>query len=398
MGYPRTPGPRAHPVAEEVAVRDAGGYARARRCPVSGSNYRGVPLAAPDEAALRRLLAEVDPGGTTSRLIERGREVGAALQQTLGGLYRAGMREGVDRALALGAPAAAPRGADIAPEPTPRPVRSPIQAVVARYRNAELRLPPLPEVGAELNRLLADPDFDLDAVVGLVRRDATLTAKVMALAASPIFAGGSLPPRTLQAAILRIGTRELAKCLMTFTNRRLFTFQSARSEAALRDLWHHSLMTAILAERLAGEVQGVSPGAAFLHGLLHDMGRAILLQIFDELADEGFGEEEVRRTIDGLHGQFGAALLKKWHFADTFSEVAMFHHQPQKAFGQVRLVALVSLADFCACRAGVGYEWETFAGAPIDHPATAILNLTGEALSRADAQGQANFQLMSQLT
>ncbi len=362
--------------------------------------YRGVGLAAPDAEAMAGLLERVDGSGGASVLLSRLDEGGRrGLLDLFAAVFRAGMQAGVDASIDHHAPAAAAAVEGEAPvAPTPRPVRTPIQAVVERFRNSELTLPQLPEVGVELNKRLTDPDFDIAGVLELVRRDATLTAKVMALGASPVFAGGARPPRSLHDAIVRVGSRELVKYLMAFTNRRLFSFKSSTAAAAMRDLWQHSLATAVMAEQLAAEANELHPATAFLHGLLHDIGRALLLQIFDELPDAPYGPDEVQRTIDALHGQFGATLLRKWRFDDSFAEVAMFHHQPQKAFSNLEIVSAVALADVAACRMGFGDEQQTFGDEELArHPSAKLLGISPEALDFAQQQARRNFDAMAQL-
>lgn len=362
--------------------------------------YRGVGLAAPDAEAMAGLLERVDGSGGASVLLSRLDDGGRrGLLELFSAVFRAGMHAGVDASIDHQAPAPPPAGElGASAAPTPRPVRTPIQAVVERFRNSELTLPQLPEVGVELNKRLTDPDFDIASVVELIRRDATLTAKVMALGASPVFAGGARPPRSLHDAIVRVGSRELVKYLMAFTNRRLFSFKSSSAAASMRDLWQHSLATAVMAEQLAGEAKDLHPATAFLHGLLHDIGRALLLQIFDELPDAPYGPDEVQRTIDALHGQFGATLLKKWRFDESFAEVAMFHHQPPKAFSNLEMVAAVALADVAACRMGLGDEQQTFGDEDLArHPSAQLLGISPEALDFAQQQARRNFDAMAQL-
>jgi putative nucleotidyltransferase with HDIG domain len=367
---------------------------------VSKLSYRGVSVVVPTGEAVDQLVARADSTGMASRLLERSGEGREALRRCFAAVYEAGLKDGVDRAVTLGRAERTPapkEGEVAADDGAPRRrVRSPIQAVVARYRSSELTLPQLPEVGVQLNQLLTDPDFEIERVVDLIRRDATLTAKVMALGASPVFAGGVRPPRSLQEAIVRVGSRELVKYLMALANRRLFAFKNQRSEAELRDLWHHSLATAVVAEQLSMDLPDISAPLAFLHGLLHDIGRAILIQIFDEMEEE-FPDSEIQRTIDGLHGQFGATLLKKWRFAESFSEVAMFHHQPQKSFSQMRLVAVVALADAVVCRLGMGTE-NAGEEQPLElHPGAQILAVSDEAIQFAKNNAKRNLEALADM-
>jgi putative nucleotidyltransferase with HDIG domain len=383
---------------------------------VPKTSHRNVVLVVPEGPAIDVLLERADASGAGRRLLKGLDNPGSrdGMRKLIAAVFLQGMREGVDRAFAAtraatpiptegpleaGAEGAVPALVDLAGEVGR--TRSPVQMVVERFRNEELRLPAMPEVTQQLNRLLGNPDHDLAVVIDLIRRDIALSARVMKLAASPAFTLGGRAPRSLQEAIVRLGARELGQQILAFSNRRLFAFRCRHREHALRDLWHHGLATAIVAEYLAMEVPGLHAPTCFLHGLLHDIGRALLLQIFDEIEDGGtrFNPDEVERTIDSLHGQFGSALLQRWRFDDSFGEVAQFHHQPQKSFSNMKLVACVALAGSLAIRFGFGREDDAYAQVePMHHPAAVFLGMKPEHLGGVDAYVKRQFEALGDLT
>ncbi len=380
------------------------------------TSHRNVVLVVPEGPAIDVLLERADASGAGRRLLKGLDTPGSrdAMRKLIGAVFLQGMREGVDRAFSatrVSTPVPTEGPLEASPE-TGAPgfvelagevgrTRSPVQMVVERFRNEELRLPAMPEVTQQLNRLLGNPDHDLAVVIDLIRRDIALSARVMKLAASPAFTLGGRAPRNLQEAIVRLGARELGQQLLAYSNRRLFSFRCRHRDHALRDLWHHGLATAIVSEYLALEVPGLHAPTCFLHGLLHDIGRALLLQIFDEIEDSGtrFNPDEVERTIDSLHGQFGSALLQRWRFDDSFGEVAQFHHQPQKSFSNMKLVACVALAGTLAVRCGFGREEDPHAHIePVHHPASTFLGLTAERLAGVDQHLRRQFQALADLT
>jgi putative nucleotidyltransferase with HDIG domain len=372
-------------------------------------NYRGVAVIVPQGAALQALLERIDDGTGRRVLDELPPAARDAMRRVLAAAYLTGVKEGVDRALALEpaqgeqrGPTPAPAGVvNETPEPEPhalreireqegKGVRSPLRTIIERYKRSELRLPSIPETAMRLNRLLADPDFDLQEVLEVVRMDPMLSARLLALASSPFYSRGGRSARSLQDAVVRLGSRELAKFLLGMANQRLFELKSKRREAEAAMLWQHSLATALAAECFAGEVPDAHPPVYFLHGLLHDIGRALLIQIFDELENEPdatpIAEEEMDRTTDSLHGQFGAVLLQKWRFDESFGEVSRFHHQPQKSFSNMKLVSAVSVADALATR--LGYGTETMRDIPEaleEHPASVLLGLDKDTIEYASA-------------
>ena len=70
-------------------------------------------------------------------------------------------------------------------------------------------------------------------------------------------------------------------------------------------------------------------------GLLHDIGKLILIQILSELK----GKSDALRELDTsqlfamlreFHGQFGAVLLKRWNFSQGMIYIAMHHDHIDK--------------------------------------------------------------------
>lgn len=375
--------------------------------------YRGVALVLPEGRGIDTVLSRADDDGAGRKLLAAlGGSARESLRKLLASIHLAGLKEGIDRALAadLAAGDAPVERGDDDVEPAAlrdlraevsRGVRSPIQAVVDRFRSSELTLPSLPETAVQLNTMLGNSDHELSAVLEIIRRDVGLTASIIALAGSVRFSPNGRAPRTLSNAVVRLGERELDRFLLAWCNRRLFAFKGRKRAKLLREIWEHSLATALMAELLAEELEGAHPPSYFLHGLLHDVGRPLLVQIFDDIEADPLGagefaDQQVIQTVDMLHGQFGAALLQKWRFDESFCEVARFHHQPQKSYTHLKLVACVSLADAVVCRVGYGDDHAApHSGELEDHPAAALIGVDRATLEFATRQLHRKLETLS---
>jgi len=298
-------------------------------------------------------MERVDPSGLLLRLLPGlSPPARAGLRKLLSNLYQVGLKDGVDRVIELGIEEESEEPSEeLSQELSPPPLRSAVQAVIDRYRRSELRLPNLSSNHSGIIRCLLEPDLDLEELILKLRSFPSLSVKVVALSASPFFSGGAKPPRSLNQAIVRLGTRELSRFLMVECNRSLFAFKTRNAEI-IHQLWQHSLMTGLLAEQLAFGLEGLHPQSAFLHGLLHDIGKAVLLQIFDELEGQ-YSEEEIEQVIGGLHARFGATLLKRWRFDDSFCQIVLKHHESQGVQSS-KLLDLLKLANHLAHRQGFG--------------------------------------------
>ncbi|HXG46143.1 MAG TPA: HDOD domain-containing protein, partial [Methylomirabilota bacterium] len=137
---------------------------------------------------------------------------------------------------------------------------------------AQIRsLPTLPELYRELMAELRKEEPSLDRVGEIVSRDLGMTAKMLKLINSALFA---LPREvtTPAEAVVFLGVetvKALALSLQVFSQ---FKFVSTLSVEAL---WNHSWVTGVLAKRIALSVHAPKAVAdqSFISGLLHDVGK-----------------------------------------------------------------------------------------------------------------------------
>jgi len=127
----------------------------------------------------------------------------------------------------------------------------------------------------------------------------------------------------------------------------------------MNGLWRHSLACAHAAEHLMGERSGEED--PYTLGLLHDIGKLALLQIVAALEakgrfDGGLDRSHLNATLIAHHGEFGAALLEKWGFSETFQRVARAHHDPQALDPPCPEAFWIRLADLVAKEGGYGAD------------------------------------------
>ena len=106
----------------------------------------------------------------------------------------------------------------------------------------------------------------------------------------------------------------------------------------LGSYWKHSVIVAQVARELAEVTRKVSPGSAFLAGLLHDVGRILVQQTpqADRLADAlevpAAGGDTVcgieRQTLGRHHAEFGADYLAQYQLSQLVIEAIRWHHAP----------------------------------------------------------------------
>lgn len=198
-------------------------------------------------------------------------------------------------------------------------------------------IPPAAHVLVNLQRLLADPNAELDTIANLIQLDAAMAARVIQVSNSAWF-GRTASCETILEAVNRIGFREVYHVVSVLGSAALISQPAAAYRRDAMTMWRESVSCAFAAEMLADRA-GEDRVAAYMAGLLHGVGR---LSINRHLAAQAPGSAPALRDdgfpLDfsasefacfGFHqGEVGAALLRRWKFPPTISEPIRRQYEP----------------------------------------------------------------------
>ena len=208
----------------------------------------------------------------------------------------------------------------------------------------------VPAVARRLLALASDPDAAFADIVKVIASDATLTARVLRLAASALYGGRA--PSTLNAAVVRLGLNEVR-------NLALSASLSAKSPDAFhRSLSEYSLRSAVLAEALAKRLGRGRFCEPFVCALLQELGTLVLAKLegapYHAVVGTIGSREQVereRKVFGFTHCDIGAFAVQRWNLFAGIEQVIQFHHDPLHAeflafpapvLATVQLVALTS--------------------------------------------------------
>jgi len=211
-------------------------------------------------------------------------------------------------------------------------------------------LPSLPAVVMELLNSIDQEDVDISVLAKKVSHDQALTAKTLRLANSSLY-GLQVKVTTIQQAITYLGFQ---------TTRNLITAAAITGCFAEghcpgfdhKAFWRHSIATAACGKVLARQMR-FNQDYAFTAGLLHDIGRLVLVSCFPEQYAEAIAYRDAHdsfmldaeRTVLGVdHVDAGMALAEHWNFSDTMRLAIGGHHDPE-APGAGFLAAIIHVAD-----------------------------------------------------
>lgn len=227
--------------------------------------------------------------------------------------------------------------------------------VEAELRKGAVELPVLPEAAAQVRAIMAR-EGGAREIVGVIEREPALAAEILRYSNSVAYAG--LREITdLQQAVMRLGLGAVEQTVLALSARNAFQATDRGQERLYRALWQHSITTALAARRLAPRSANLSAETVFLAGLLHDIGKLVVLRCLATLRRREpsrytFEEGTVLEFFEALHCRAGVALADAWNLPAEIRDVIGRHHEPDLSSPADLLVAIVQLADLVAAKLG----------------------------------------------
>ena len=247
-----------------------------------------------------------------------------------------------------------------------------------RISAGRLDLPMLPQVASEVIAGGLDDSTDIQALAGLLNRDQALAGHVLRVANSPIYAGGARI-QTIQQALVRIGFSQLREIVVAVALRTR-VFNQAGQQELLSALWTHSVVAAAYAREVARALRA-NVESAFLCGLLHDVGKPVVLGVALDLAKDAgvkLGRARLEETLVAYHTLAGQRLAAHWCLPDATAEAIAKHHDFVAATQHAQTVQITCLANVLAHWALDTDEPATDDPEVQGHPVCAALNLYPE--------------------
>jgi len=196
-----------------------------------------------------------------------------------------------------------------------------------------LRLvPPFPAIAHRILAQASREEANSSELGDLVKMDPSFSAELLRFANSALF-NLQREVTSLAQAILIVGTDRI-KTMATLVAMNRMVRSSVRAEA-LRKVWIHSLVTALIAEAGAAAFR-MDRDTAYTAGLLHNLGTLGLMSSYpDEYSrmlgvSEDFGFDLLKTEqclFDIDHCTAGAYLAQDWDFPDELAAAIAVHHE-----------------------------------------------------------------------
>jgi putative nucleotidyltransferase with HDIG domain len=214
-------------------------------------------------------------------------------------------------------------------------------------------LRPFPAVVQELVAYVSQPDFKIERVRQMIESDPALASRLMRVANSVAYRTYE-SCTTIAHAIMRVGATNLAHLSMALA---AMTFFKDLDDVGMK-IRDHSAGTAAIARELAFRLgRNVVSSKVLLAGLLHDVGKLLLIQAGDHnysslLAQEHSADRihRIERITLGFdHAMLGGQVLARWNLPKPLPQIVARHHHARPSEMKPGIVpmsiAILRLAD-----------------------------------------------------
>jgi HD-like signal output (HDOD) protein len=229
-------------------------------------------------------------------------------------------------------------------------------------------MPALPNTAARAMSMANDRDTNFAEFTRLIEGDVAIATGLLRIANSALYCGGA-PATKLHQAVVRLGAARCTNLILAISMKTLIWEMADDEKAQCEALWHHGHVTGCLCHQINQSFRLLGDGSEFAAGLLHDLGRILLLLADPEcfaLANAmDFGEEpgllERERAAIGIdHCALGSWFGLHSKLPDALIQGMKFHHEPEAAEQPQPLVALIATADHMANHLQRGEEIDTY--------------------------------------
>lgn len=227
------------------------------------------------------------------------------------------------------------------------------------------KLESMPAHAAKAFELTIDPSSSIRDFSEVIGADEALSSKIIRVANSVFFSRGQ-EATGIEQAIATIGLDELKGLLNANLLKGLL-----KSKHPVRSMiWANSVGVAIVARSLS-RFTNHNPGVAFLSGLLHDVGKLIILgqdarryeRCIDNLNASGISIIEAEEQEYELnHVEVGGWAADEWRFPQPVKEAILYHHLAWQDAAEVTtrkdisISSLIKIADTICHSLAIGHR------------------------------------------
>jgi putative nucleotidyltransferase with HDIG domain len=234
------------------------------------------------------------------------------------------------------------------------PIREIFAKIIQDFSAGKIAPPVMPQVVRDVQAVIKRKDSTAEDVAAVIERDPVISLRLLAVANSPVFRGIQ-EIHNVKEAIPRMGLKETLNLIIAIANKSIYETDRVQFRILMDKLWVHSLACAYGSKLIAEHLKLDDSEKFFLMGLVHDIGKSVLLKAFTEVPlIKKINFDLVQANIQQGHLSIGGVLLKRWGFDDIFIKVVTMHESPEFSPETEKEIRVVHLANMLS--RNIGYS------------------------------------------
>ena len=238
----------------------------------------------------------------------------------------------------------------------------------------------LPTIFFRINEAVEDPECSFVEIGEIISSDPSLSARLLRIVNSSFF-GFPSKIETITHAVTIVGMAQLNDLALATTVVNQFKGMP-KNLINMQKFWFHSVATGLAARIIAVYRREPNADRFYLMGMLHDLGRLVLLlnipeemqKVMSRYEEEGLLHEAENHVMGADHAVVAGLLLEAWKLPEMLQEAITFHHSPSQSPLYPISAAIVHVADIIVHGMELGTCGEHYVP-PLNPKAWEILDL-----------------------
>jgi HD-GYP domain-containing protein (c-di-GMP phosphodiesterase class II) len=224
--------------------------------------------------------------------------------------------------------------------------------ILGKFKSGKINPPVMPQVVREMQTVIKQPKSTPEQLAEVIEKDPTISLRLISVSNSPVYRGIT-EIRNVKSAIPRLGLKETLNIVMAIANKNLYESKNVKFKILMDRLWVHALACAYGSKLIAHNLKLDDLEKYFLMGLIHDIGKILLLNAFSEVSKgKSLKMDAIEANVQEAHIGLGSMLLKRWGFDAEFINVINHHEDVEFSPDTVKEILVVNLANMLTRQIG----------------------------------------------
>jgi putative nucleotidyltransferase with HDIG domain len=225
------------------------------------------------------------------------------------------------------------------------PIKDIFAKIIKDFSAGKIEPPVMPYVVRDVQSVIKRTDSTAEDVAAVIERDPVISLRLLSVSNSPVYRGIQ-EIRNVKEAIPRLGLKETLSLIIAIANKSIYETDQVQFRNLMDKLWVHSLACAYGSKLIAEHLKLDDSEKFFLMGLVHDIGKSVLLKAFTETPRiKKINFDLIQANIQQGHLSIGGLLLRRWGFDEISIKVVTLHEDPEFSPETEKEILVIHLAN-----------------------------------------------------